>query len=304
MMPHHLKLLLVALAFPVAILLGISVHQGYTAYFHTPTVQPANQTRIQYPDYHLVARNALARFKALPLARQNRLRENLNSNLVDFPVWIESFKAQNFAFVCLGENHNDRTRLFLAQTFFAAYQPDVLMLEATGTALARMKDSWRAYVPLLGADISSILKALPATTEIVGIEQSERQKTVVTQNRSQSRDQAILANFQSHFQSQKRNLVLFGALHCGDFEDWFYGLASRTSTLGPSHRKTNLRVLGEHQDGALEAFIYFLDEIGLKKANFAISKTGNLDSWIYDAFAVFTDQTLKHYDSVIVFRET
>lgn len=303
MMPHHLKLLLAALAFPLTILLGISLYQGYTIYIRTPTVEPANRTRIQYPNYHLVALNALAKFRALPTSQQNFIRNSLGEHLVDFTSWLVTLKAQNHDFICLGENHNDQTRLFLAQFFFTAYQPDVLMLETTETNLARIRESRRSYVPLLNADISSLLKTLPASTRVVGIEQSEAQRLNPTPGPDHTRDSAILTNFQRYFQPTKTNLVLYGALHCGNFEGWFYDMAHQSQALATSTKMKNLRVLGEHQDGSLEAFIYFLDEIGLKKSNFTITRTRSLEPWVYRAFPVFNDQTLKHYDAVIVFRE-
>jgi len=303
MMPHHLKLLLAALAFPLAILLGISLFQGYTTYIRTPTVQPADPTRIQHPNYHLVALNAVTQYRALPALQQSRIRDSLEKHLVDFTPWLEAFKAQNHEFICLGENHNDRTRLFLARTFFPRFQTDNLMLEATEDDLARMKGSRRTYVPLLNADISSVLKAQPPKTEIIGIEQTDQQKSDHNQNAGSSRDRDILANFLARFQPQQTNLVLFGALHCGDFEGWFYDLVRHSKAFASPPKMTNLRVLGEHQDGSLEAFIYFLDEIGIKKTNFTIAHARSMVPWIYKAFPVFNDQTLKHYDAVIVFRE-
>ena len=303
MMPHHLKLLLAALAFPLAILLGISLYQGYMTYIRTPTVEPANRTRIQFPNYHLVALDAVAKFNALPPSKQNLIRKSLGQNLADFKPWLEAFKAQNYEIICLGENHNNRTRLFLTQTFFAHFQPDILMLEATEADLAHMKKSQRSYISLLNADISSVLKAQAPATKVVGIEQSEQQKSNVTPDQDSSRDRAILANFLTHFQPQKSNLVLFGALHCGDFKGWFYDLLRHSKALAAAPKMTNLRVLGEHQDGSLEAFIYFLDEIGLKKTNFTITRPHALEPWLHKAFAVFNDQTLKHYEAVIVFRE-
>jgi hypothetical protein len=64
----------------------------------------------------------------------------------------------------------------------------------------------------------------------------------------------------------------------------------------------NIRVVGEHQNGALEAFVYFLDEIGIDKKHFVIPDTRNLHPHIYALFRVLKRQTLDKYRSVIVFR--
>jgi hypothetical protein len=69
------------------------------------------------------------------------------------------------------------------------------------------------------------------------------------------------------------NLILFVALHCCDFVGWLYDLINTSeASFGPNQR-TNLYVLGEYQDWSLEAFIYFLDKIGLRKKNFTITNT-------------------------------
>ena len=55
----------------------------------------------------------------------------------------------------------------------------------------------------------------------------------------------------------------------------------------------NVKVLGEHQNGPLEAFVYFLDEIGIEKKSFVIPDTSALHPYIYDFFSRLTDKLLK-----------
>lgn len=295
MMPHHLKMLIVVLAFPLTFILGVGLYQGYMTYIHIPTIAPPNLARIQYPNYHLVALNALEKFAALPPLNQQEIRNTLKENLIDFKPWVTAFSENPPQLICLGENHDDHTRLFLANSFFTRFKPDILMVEATSEELAQIQYNSRPYVPLLNADISAVLKAQSPSTKIVGIEQTNAQKNI-------SREQAIYHNLLKAVQTKRTNLVLFGALHCGDFDGWLYDLISTSKAPFVPDQITNLRVLGEHQDGSLEAFIYFLDEIGLRRNNFTITNTRRLSTWVYTQFPVLNDQTLKHYDTVIVFR--
>jgi hypothetical protein len=64
----------------------------------------------------------------------------------------------------------------------------------------------------------------------------------------------------------------------------------------------NVQVLGEHQNGPLEAFVYFLDEIGIEKRNFVIPDTSALHPHIYELFQLLKRQILEKYCSLIVFR--
>lgn len=297
MMPHHFRMLVVVLAFPLTYLLGFASYQMYLEHWHTPQAPIINKARVQYPNYHLVALDALSAFKALPTTQQNKVRDRLEQNLVDFDVWMSDFANNPPAFTCVGENHNDQTRQFLETSFFSAFKPNVLMIESTEEQRRSLGRDTRSYVSLLGADIQGILKAQSKAATIVGIDQHKSQSSI-------SREQAIFDNFNSNVKNNQTHVVLFGALHCGNFEGWFYDLQTRTSSAFAPNQSTNLRVLGEHQDGSLEAFIYFLDEIGLGKKHFVIASARNLGPWMNAAFPVLYDQTLKHYDTILVFRPT
>jgi hypothetical protein len=64
----------------------------------------------------------------------------------------------------------------------------------------------------------------------------------------------------------------------------------------------NVRVLGEHQNGPVEAFVYFMEEIGVKKRDFVIPDTHSLPDPICEWFPSLNRQTLGKYRSLIVFR--
>jgi hypothetical protein len=64
----------------------------------------------------------------------------------------------------------------------------------------------------------------------------------------------------------------------------------------------NVRVLEEHQNGPLEVFVYFLDEIGIEKKDFVIGNTGSLHPRIYESFQLLDRQILAKHHSLIVFR--
>ena len=53
---------------------------------------------------------------------------------------------------------------------------------------------------------------------------------------------------------------------------------------------------------AIEAFVYFTDEIGFAKQHFVISDTRSLPERIYEWFPLLNRETLEKYRSLIVFR--
>ena len=82
----------------------------------------------------------------------------------------------------MGELHEESTRNFLAEEFFAKFSTDVLLLEATPKDLKRLiqrMDAGRDYFPLLDADIMKILRSVknrnPAI-KIWGIEETDEQQ--------------------------------------------------------------------------------------------------------------------------------
>ena len=64
----------------------------------------------------------------------------------------------------------------------------------------------------------------------------------------------------------------------------------------------NAQVLEEHQNGPVEAFVYFLDEIGIERTDFVIPNTSTLPARIYEWFQLLNRQILEKYRTLIVFR--
>jgi hypothetical protein len=95
---------------------------------------------------------------------------------------------------------------------------------------------------------------------------------------------------------------LFGALHCTNEPNWLFKNLFNQASLSLREHMLNLQVLGEHQNGSVEAFVYFLDEIGIEKKTFVIPSTNSLHPRIYELFQMLTQQTLKKYRSLVVFR--
>jgi len=209
--------------------------------------------------------------------------------------------------LCIGELHNESTRSFLSQEFFANFNVDVLLIEATPEELKRLikrMESGRDYFPLLDADIMNILRTARDRNpdiKIYGIEETDKQAKNY-HGHLNSRDQSIAQNFWRTFEPGLRHIILFGALHCTNESNWlFHNLCTQASpTL--KDKMVNVRVLGEHQDGPVEAFVYFMDEIGIEKGHFVISDTRSLPGQIYEWFPLLNRQTLEKYQSLIVFR--
>jgi hypothetical protein len=164
-------------------------------------------------------------------------------------------------------------------------------------------DAGRDYFPLLDADIMNILRTVkdrnPAI-KIWGIEETDEQQKK-QRGHSNSRDQSIAHNFWDRFQPGRRHIILFGALHCTNESNWLFKNLCSQAPLPLKERMLNVQVLGEHQNGPLEAFVYFLDEIGIEKKTFVIPDTSALHPHIYELFQLVNRQ-MKKYCSLIVFR--
>jgi hypothetical protein len=161
-------------------------------------------------------------------------------------------------------------------------------------------DAGRDYFPLQNADIMKILRTVKdknPNIKIWGIEETKEQ-----QKDSNSRDQSIAHNFWERFQTGRLHIILFGALHCTNEPNWLFKNLCKQASLHVKERMLNVRVLGEHQNGPVEAFVYFLDEIGIVKKHFVIPNTKSLHPRIYELFQMLNQETLEKYRSLIVFR--
>jgi hypothetical protein len=207
----------------------------------------------------------------------------------------------------MGELHQESTRLFLSKEFFANLSVDILLLEGTPgelKGLIKRMEAGRDYFPLLGADIMNTLRAVrdrnPAV-KIFGIEETAKQARQPN-GRLNARDQSIAQNFWTTFEPGKRHIILFGALHCTNESNWLFQNIYRQASPALKEKLLNVWVLGEHQNGPLEAFVYFMDDIGVEERDFVIPDTRALPDPIYEWFPLLNRQTLGKYRALVVFR--
>jgi len=289
------------------ILLFLSVYDWIEEEYPRRPTKPPSSERIHYPFYHQEVANALKRFYRLPESEKAVIKKNLESSLISMEQWLTHLGQSDYQIICMGELHKESTRNFLAEEFFAKFSTDVLLLEATPKDLKRLikrMDAGRDYFPLLDADIMKILRSVndrnPAI-KIWGIEETDEQQKG-QHGHSISRDQSIAHNFRDRFQPGRLHIILFGALHCTNEPNWLFKNLCNQASLHLKERMLNVRVLGEHQNGPVEAFVYFLDEIGIEKKHFVIPNTNSLHPRIYELFQMLNQETLEKYRSLIVFR--
>jgi hypothetical protein len=145
------------------------------------------------------------------------------------------------------------------------------------------------------------VRARNPNVQIFGIEETDGQQKEQNSH-SGSRDQSIAQNFWSRYRPGRRHLILFGALHCTNEPNWLFKRLYDQAPLPLENRMVNAQVLEEHQTGPVEAFVFFLDEIGIEKTGFVIPDTRALHACIYDWFPSLNRQALQKYRSLIVFR--
>jgi len=301
------RVILAILGGYLIILLILSVYGWISKEYPIRPNNPPSAERIQHPVHHEEVINALQLFFQLPKPEQDAIKENLKSNLISMEQWLTHLSRSDYQILCVGELHEESTRNFLAEDFFTKVRADTLLLEATPGKLKRLierMEAGRDYFPLLDADIMRILRTAMNTNpaiNIYGIEETDEQQKKQC-GHSNSRDQSIAHNFWDNFQPGKRNIILFGALHCANESNWLFQNLRSQASVHLKDRMLNVRVLGEHQNGPLEAFVYFLDEIGIKKKHFVILNTNSLHPRIYEFFRLLKRQTLDKFRSVIVFR--
>jgi hypothetical protein len=289
------------------LILFLVAYEWFKDEYPRPAAKPVSVARIQHPFYHELAVDALQRFSRLPKPEKDSFKQSLESNLISMEQWLTGLDQSNYKLMCIGEHHEESTRKFLAEEFFAKISVDVLMLEATPKELKRLiqrMNSGRTYFPLLDADIMKILRTVRAknpSIRIFGIEETEKQQKEKRVHPG-SRDESIAVNFWKKFHPGMLHIILFGALHCTNETYWLFEYMNGQAPQFLKNRMLNAWVLGEHQNGALEAFVFFLDQIGIEKKNFVIPDTSALHPRVYELFQEMNRQVLKKFHSLIVFR--
>jgi len=301
------RVILCVLSGYILILLVMSAHDWIEREYPSPSNAPRNTARIQHPFHHKQAKMALKRFLELPQSERDKVKANLTENLLTMEQWLRKLDQADPSVICLGELHEETTRNFLAQSFFGKYSADVLMLEASGETLGGIMNrmnAGRRYFPLLEADILNVIRSAMARNPemvIYGIEETRRQEKE-QRGQSGSRDRSIARNFWHVYQPGQRHVILFGALHCACVANWLYDNLRSQAPISLRERMLNVRVLGEHQNGPLEAFVFFLDEIGIVTKTFVIPDTAAMPPLVGELFQALARDSFNTFHTLVVFR--
>ena len=270
---------------------------------------PPPDERIQFPDHHPWAKRALARVAALPPEERAELVAVIERAIQPFPDWLAELNRRPVAVLCMGENHEPYLRRFLADRVFATLKVDLLLLEATPREVGRIRSRVEAgdeHVALLETDIARLLRnslAVNPGLVIDGIEERPEQRSARIDAATGSREGSIEANFRARYQPGRRHVVLYGAFHCSHQGGWlFRRLLSRPPPGAPAETLINLRVAWEHVEAPFEAFVYFLDEIGLAPGDFVLADPTTLPAEFDDWFPFLSANELGAFGAVAVFR--
>jgi hypothetical protein len=308
-MKTPLSLVVVVVLGGISVLLAlISGYQWYLEEFPGPDASSDSRGRMHHPNYRSMAEQTLDQLNALPAAEREALLDGLRAALVPVPVWLDGLDRAGFGLLCLGEEHDDHTRRFLAEQVLPALPLDTLHLETTPAGLADIERRLRLgrdYTPLLGADIGGVLRAARLATPkltVTAIEETEQQGKDRLRAGTGSREDSLVGNLAAVYVPGRRNAVLMGALHCTDDAGWLYERTRRRLPPDDAERAVSMRILGEHQDGPLEAFIYFLDETGIAPADFALTDPHSLPPLVQVWFRLLWHETIGRFDTVLVFR--
>lgn len=260
------------------------------------------------PGYRHIAENAIRQFSKLSAAEQSVLRKNLEENIVNVASWLDRVRESRIKVLCLGEDHEDATRQFFARTLFSELEIDVLLFEVTPHQLGRITQElrWgRERVSLLGANIADIVRAARnrnPDVKLIGIEETKAQRIARQKHDSRgTRDASIQNNFWGNFRYGPRHVILFGALHCTHRDQWLYGRIRRLAPRRVADEMLNIRVIEEHQDGSVEAFVYFLGEIGIFRGDFVVVDSKAVPPLVREWFDLL-GMMLEDFAALMVFR--
>jgi hypothetical protein len=305
------KVLAVVLAWPLVALAIIQAYLWYKEATYVRVFEPLSHERVQHPTYFKFAEDALAAYGKLPKDERQVLKDHLRRVIKPVESWIEHLNSSEGGVICLGESHNDHMRRFMADSIFSNLEIDTLSLETTPEGLNEirryMKDD-EIYVPLLGADIGQVINAAVSRNpgiRLQAIEETGQQRDDRQRSKSGSREASIFENFKRGYDGHnksERTVILYGALHCNYNPGALYQHIRRDLQNIADTGFQNTRVQGAHQDGLMETFVYFLDEIGVAPGDFVISNTQDMPIWVRENFVWLWAQTLVHYQSIVVYK--
>lgn len=276
--------------------------------YHKPpikeVIERVDNSRIQHPNYNNTALVALENLRQLPPIEQRLLINNLTANLWPVSKWRKQLRGYDNAILCLGESHLETTREFMAEQLFSTFLIDHLYLETTANRLKVIIEKAHSssdYYPLLDANILQIIRtALERNPQlkIYPIEASLKQMRDAKQGIG-SREISIFNNFINQDKPHSKRLVLIGGLHCANKAHWLF---AKLQKYYQETQLINTQIFNEHQDGPIEAFVYFLDELALARGDFVIADTGAFSTQIMRWFALSQRVTFKPYQSIIIYR--
>ena len=292
----------------IIILLVLQIRDWIHNEFPKPAENCENVAQIQFPFYHNQANDALKQFVHLSNTEKRTIKRSLVSNLISMKQWLDSLNARPYEIICFGELHDESTRRFLAEQFFSTINTDVLLLEATPDkleSLIKRMETGRSYFPLLGADIMSLLRTVRSKNskiQLYGIEETQKEQNNQLSDLN-TRDESLAHNFWTCYQPGKKHIALLGRLHCAKEPGWFFHTLRAQAPVPLKRKMLSVAVLGEHQNGPLEAFVYFLQKVGVNLGNFVIPERSHLHPYILHHFEVLTNQIFRKYDALVVFRK-
>lgn len=303
-----LHVLLIFIGVPV---LAIALIYGFDFYMEItkpPLVWPPPDERVHHPKHHPWGEAALKRYRALPEDQRQTVRVQLTTALVDLDDWLSSIDKRGFDIICLGENHDDYIRRFVAERIIPVVHTDRLLLEATPDEVREILedvDDGDEKVELLSADVARLIRAVKAANPgvaIDGIEETAQQGETRELNGEGSREASIESNLSRVYTPGQRHLVLFGAFHCSNQWPWLYWRLLKKSPPGANGRILSIRVARQHIEGPIESFVFFLDRIGIGAGHLAIADTAQIPDLVKSWFPSLRANELNIYQSMIIFR--
>ena len=305
-----MRILFLVLAWPLIILAIIVSFDWVRDEFFITAEEKRLANKVQPAKFLSVALQAMEQYSALSKSEQASVKNSLESTLLSTKQWLANLQKSDHSVICLGENHEDTTREFLANGFFANIKVHTLLLEATPSEMVRVDreiERGAAYVSLLDADIANIIRAAKALNPhlvLEGIEETkEQEKRREREGEKTFRDDSIVENFWKTYTAGELHVALFGALHCTNQPNWLFERVRLYAPLPVAKRMLNVRVIGENQDGLLEAFVFFIDEVGVEREDFVIPNTNQLHPLVLKWFALLLPATLERFQTLVIFRE-
>ena len=299
-----------ALVVVIAGLLAFALlHDWVRTRFGPTPAELAAAKRARVAEPSLVALRAVDRYMRLAAEERSDLAASLHAGLVPVRTWVARLDEGVFQVICLGEDHEESTRDFLARELFTKVSVDMLLLEVTPEGLERIDEAMASGggpVRLLGADVAAILEAARARNaaiEVAGIEETKHQRLARRDlGRPGFRDDSIARNFRDRFRRGRRHVVLIGALHCTDQRSWLFARVRSELSSRTAGETLSVRVVGQHQSRTVADFVHFLDRIGFPHRDFVIVDPRSLHPLLEEWFRLLVS-TLRRYDKVIVFRD-